>query len=42
MLGGLALKWKWRQRMQAAGKPTDNLSNLITGRLQVCWDKFGR
>ena len=22
MLGGLALKWKWRQRMQAAGKPT--------------------
>ena len=23
MLGGLALKWKWRQRMRAAGKPTD-------------------
>ena len=23
MLGGLALKWKWRERMKAAGKPTD-------------------
>jgi glutamate decarboxylase len=23
MLGGLALKWRWRERMKAAGKPTD-------------------
>jgi glutamate decarboxylase len=30
MLGGLALKWRWRQRMQAAGKPTDR-PNLVTG-----------
>ena len=41
MLGGLALKWKWRQRMQAAGRPTDK-PNLITGPVQVCWHKFAR
>jgi glutamate decarboxylase len=41
MLGGLALKWKWRERMQAAGKPTDR-PNIITGPVQVCWQKFAR
>jgi len=42
MLGGLALKWLWRQRMKAAGKPTDR-PNLIMGvNVQVCWDKFCR
>jgi len=41
MLGGLALKWKWRERMRAAGKPTDK-PNLITGPVQVCWHKFAR
>ena len=41
MLGGLALKHKWRERMQAAGKPTDK-PNLITGPVQVCWHKFAR
>jgi glutamate decarboxylase len=42
MLGGLALKWLWRQRMQAAGKPTDK-PNLVMGiNVQVCWDKFCR
>ncbi len=41
MLGGLALKWKWRQRMEAAGKPTGK-PNLITGPVQVCWHKFAR
>ena len=30
MLGGLALKQKWRERMKAAGKPADK-PNLITG-----------
>src|ERR1700709_1300253 len=38
MLGGLALKWKWRERMRAAGCPTDK-PNLITGPVQVCWHK---
>lgn len=41
MLGGLALKWKWRLKREAAGKPTDR-PNLITGPVQVCWHKFAR
>ena len=41
MLGGLALKWKWRRRMAAAGKPAGR-PNLITGPVQVCWHKFAR
>jgi glutamate decarboxylase len=42
MLGGLALKWRWRDRMKADGKPTDR-PNLVMGvNVQVCWDKFCR
>ena len=42
MLGGMALKWRWRDRMRAAGKPTDR-PNLVTGaNVQVCWEKFCR
>jgi glutamate decarboxylase len=42
MLGALALKWRWRERMHAAGKPTDK-PNLVTGaNVQVCWEKFCR
>ena len=42
MLGGLAMKWRWRERMRAAGKPTDK-PNLVTGtNVQVCWEKFMR
>jgi glutamate decarboxylase len=42
MLGGLALKWRWRERMRAAGKPTDR-PNLVMGiNVQVCWEKFCR
>jgi glutamate decarboxylase len=42
MLAGLALKWRWRERMRAAGKPTDR-PNLVTGiNVQVCWEKFMR
>jgi glutamate decarboxylase len=42
MLGGLALKWRWRERMKTAGKPTDR-PNLVTGtNVQVCWEKFYR
>src|ERR1700732_3638855 len=40
MLAGLALKWRWRERMRAAGKPTDR-PNLVMGiNVQVCWEKF--
>ena len=39
---GLALKWRWRERVRAAGKPTDR-PNLVTGaNVQVCWEKFMR
>jgi glutamate decarboxylase len=42
MLGGLALKWRWRERMRAAGMPSDR-PNLVMGvNVQVCWDKFCR
>lgn len=41
MLGGLALKFAWRKRMAAAGKPTDK-PNMICGPVQICWHKFAR
>ncbi|WP_376770930.1 glutamate decarboxylase [Streptomyces lonarensis] len=41
MLGGLALKWRWRKRREAAGLPTDR-PNLVCGPVQVCWEKFAR
>ncbi len=42
MLGGMALKWKWRERMKARGKPADK-PNLVMGiNVQVCWEKFCR
>jgi len=42
MLGGLALKWRWRERMQREGKPADR-PNLVMGtNTQVCWHKFCR
>ncbi len=42
MLGGLALKWRWRKRMSDAGKSTDK-PNLVMGtNVQVCWEKFCR
>lgn len=39
MLGGLAAKWRWRERRHAEGKPTDK-PNLVCGPVQVCWHKF--
>ncbi len=42
MLAGMAMKWRWRERMSKAGKPTDR-PNLVTGiNVQVCWEKFCR
>ena len=41
MLGGLAMKWRWRAKRQAAGKPSDK-PNLICGPVQICWHKFCR
>lgn len=41
MLGGLALKWRWRERRLAASKPAER-PNLVCGPVQVCWEKFAR
>ena len=42
MLGGMALKWRWRDRMRVEGKSTDK-PNLVAGiNVQVCWEKFCR
>ncbi|MFH1081605.1 MAG: glutamate decarboxylase [Pseudomonadota bacterium] len=42
MLGGMALKWKWREKMQALGKPTDKPNIVMGVDVQVCWHKFAR
>ena len=40
MLGGLALKRRWKKARAAAGKPADK-PNLVMGiNVQVCWEKF--
>ncbi len=41
MLGGLAMKWSWRAKRKAQGKPVDK-PNLVTGPVQICWHKFCR
>jgi len=42
MLGALALKWRWRERARAAGRPTDRPNVVIGANVQVCWEKFCR
>ncbi|MFJ7985853.1 glutamate decarboxylase [Streptomyces sp. NPDC094447] len=42
MLGGLSLKWKWRERRQAANLPTDRPNLVFGGDVHVVWEKFCR
>ena len=42
MLGALSLKWKWRKRREAAGKPTDKPNLVFGGDVHVVWEKFCR
>ena len=42
MLGALSLKWKWKERQKAAGKPVDNPNLVFGGDVHVVWDKFCR
>jgi glutamate decarboxylase len=42
MLGGMALKWRWRERMRAHNKPTDRPNMVMGINVQVCWEKFCR
>jgi glutamate decarboxylase len=42
MLGALAMKWRWRQAREKAGRPADR-PNLVYGAdVHVVWDKFCR
>ena len=41
MLGGMAMKWRWREKMRTQGKSTDK-PNMICGPVQICWHKFAR
>jgi glutamate decarboxylase len=42
MLGGLALKWRWREKMRHSGKPADRPNLVLGANTQVCWHKFCR
>jgi glutamate decarboxylase len=42
MLGGMALKWRWRTRREAKGLPTDKPNLVMGANVQVCWEKFCR
>ena len=42
LLGALSLKWKWRQRREADGKPTDKPNLVFGGDVHVVWEKFCR
>src|SRR6476469_1583077 len=42
MLGALSLKWKWRQRREAAKKSTDAPNLVFGGDVHMVWEKFCR
>ena len=42
MLGALSLKWNWRKRREAAGRPTDRPNLVFGGDVHVVWEKFCR
>ncbi|MGD1012270.1 MAG: glutamate decarboxylase [Acidimicrobiales bacterium] len=42
MLGGLALKWRWRQRRTSNGLPAERPNLVMGANVQVCWEKFCR
>jgi glutamate decarboxylase len=42
MLGALSLKWKWKERRQAAHLATDRPNLVFGGDVHVVWEKFCR
>jgi glutamate decarboxylase len=42
MLAALSLKFNWRKRREAAGKPTDRPNLVFGGDVHVVWEKFCR
>jgi glutamate decarboxylase len=42
MLGALSLKWKWKERREAANLPIDRPNLVFGGDVHVVWEKFCR
>jgi glutamate decarboxylase len=42
MLGGLALKFQWRDRRRSVGLPTDRPNLVVGTNVHTCWPKFCR
>jgi glutamate decarboxylase len=42
MLGALSLKWKWKERREAASLPVDKPNLVFGGDVHVVWEKFCR
>jgi glutamate decarboxylase len=42
MLGALSLKWKWKERREAAKLPVDRPNLVFGGDVHVVWEKFCR
>lgn len=42
MLAGMALKWRWRARREAAGLDATRPNLVMGANVQVCWEKFAR
>ena len=42
MLGALSLKWKWKERREAAGLSTERPNLVFGGDVHVVWEKFCR
>ncbi|KAH9896274.1 glutamate decarboxylase [Xylariomycetidae sp. FL2044] len=42
MLGVLAMKRRWKNKMKAAGKSTENPNIVMSSAVQVCWEKATR
>ncbi len=41
MLGGMAMLYRWKEKMKAEDKDFSK-PNMVTGPVQVCWHKFAR
>jgi len=42
MLGGLAMKWRWKEKRRKDGKPDGDPNLVYGGDVHVVWDKFCR
>ena len=42
MLAGMAMKWRWRERMEKKGKSISSPNLVMGSNVQVCWEKFCR